>query len=147
MTNMGRKADVIKLALYFAEDRHKSQVDDDGESYYLAHLLPVADLLGLVTDDKEIIAAGILHDILENTSTTYTELANAFGNRIANLVNEVTHETRKNGQGYYSPRLESQEATMIKFADRLSNISRMSSWPKQRQTAYLRKSRFWDNKE
>ena len=59
---------------------------------------------------------------------------------------EVTQEeVEKDQKGYYFPRLKSKEAILIKFADRLSNLSRMSSWNMKRQEQYLRKSKFWNS--
>ncbi len=89
------------------------------------------------------MSAGLLHDTIEDTNTTYEELVQFFGNRVADLVMEVTHEGQKNSKGFYFPRLKSKEGILIKFADRLSNLSRMSTWNEDRKAQYLRKSNFW----
>lgn len=133
---------IIDNARMYAIDAHKGQKDDTGNDYYLAHIKPVADILALVTTDQEIIAAGYLHDTLEDTGTTLYDLAAKFTPRIARLVYEVTKEGDKS-TGYYFPRLQSRDAILIKFADRLSNLSRMQPWPEKRQKQYLAKSRFW----
>jgi len=51
-------------------------------------------------------------------------------------------ELTKEGYNYF-PNLQSQEAILIKFADRLSNLSRMKVWPLTKQEQYLTKSKFW----
>lgn len=130
-------------AYLFAFHKHGKTLDDEGKLYFDAHLAPVASILKIVTDDEEIWMAGILHDTLEDTDTTYEELRDNFGKRVADLVNEVTHDGKKDSYGYYFPRLLSRDAYLIKFADRLSNLSRMSAWDKQKQAHYMRKSKFW----
>lgn len=107
------------------------------------HVTTVYLILTMVTKDINIIVAGLLHDIIEDTDCTHDELIELFGKRIADLVYEVTHEGHKDEHGYYFPRLKSKEAIMIKFADRLHNLSRIDEWPKERQDQYLRKSKFW----
>lgn len=141
--NKHKGNDLVNLAAGFASLKHASQIDDEGRPYYFAHLLPVAMILREVTDDAEVIAAGYLHDTIEDTDTTYEEIVEKFGQRVANLVMEVTHEGSKNEKGYYFPRLYSKEGIMIKFADRLSNLSRMGAWDAERQQHYLKRSKFW----
>lgn len=133
----------IKEAYDFAKEKHKDQKDDMGKDYFDAHLVVVYNILKYVTDDENILSAGLLHDTLEDTDTNYNELKEKFGQRIADLVNEVTHEGQKDEGGFYFPRLESKEAILIKFADRLSNLSRMENWGDKRKEHYLKKSKFW----
>ena len=130
-------------AYLFAFQKHGNTLDDEGKLYFDAHLVPVANILKIVTDDETIWMAGILHDTIEDTDTTYDELKKAFGKRVADLVNEVTHDGKKDSYGFYFPRLLSRDAYLIKFADRISNLSRMSAWDKQRQKHYMGKSKFW----
>lgn len=130
-------------AVIFAREKHKGQLDDDGIDYFSSHIQQVEQIVRKVTEDEDVICAALLHDTLEDTSTTYEELVENFGKRIADLVNEVTHEGKADSKGYYFPRLKSKDAILIKFADRLSNLSRMNSWPLDRQSHYLKKSKFW----
>ena len=144
------KKTLIDKAMDYAKRKHKGQKDDCGKDYFKAHVLEVYHLLRIVIEpvdkstdiDENLLCAGLLHDIIEDTDTTYYELRNAFSRDIADLVNEVTHEGDKES-GYYFPRLRTQRGIMIKFADRLSNISRMETWDAGRQQHYLKKSRFW----
>ena len=136
---MGRLED---KALEFASERHKGQLDDQGRPYFFAHLVQVHSLLTDVTDDEETICAGVLHDIIEDTETSYDELMKEFNKSIADLVMELTEE-RDTAGGSYFPRLQSRKAVLVKFADRLSNLSRMDDWPGDRQQRYLEMSRFW----
>ena len=101
--------------------------------------------MACVTGDEEVIAAALLHDVIEDTGVGFMELSREFGLRVANLVMEVTHEGRPDEHGYYFPRLKSKDAILIKFADRISNLSRMEPWPEKRRQQYLRKSKFWND--
>lgn len=131
------------VAGLFARKKHAGQYDDNGESYFESHIWQVYRIISEVTNDEDVICAAFLHDTIEDTNTTYEELVNEFSKRVADLVMEVTHEGKKDQHGYYFPRLKSKEAILIKFADRLSNLSRMQSWDEKRQNQYLKRSKFW----
>jgi len=141
------RVQLAREAWLFAKTQHKGQLDDDGNSYFEAHLVPVADIIRYMTSDPEIVAAAFLHDILEDTNVTYDQLKWMFNERVANLVSEVTHEGTNDHYGYYFPRLKSRDAIMIKLADRLSNIARMDSWDISRQEDYLKHTLFWKTGE
>jgi guanosine-3',5'-bis(diphosphate) 3'-pyrophosphohydrolase len=100
-----------------------------GNEPYINHLAEVANLLSIATEgaDAELVAAGWLHDSIEDTETTHSELAEKFGERVAALVVEVTddmalpkHERRRR-QVVEAPR-KSPGAKLIKMADKISNI-------------------------
>lgn len=135
--------DKTSRALKFAEEAHREQFDDLGLPYFNTHILQVFGIIRFITEDEDIIAAALLHDVIEDTAITYDEIVEEFGPRVANLVMEVTHEGQKDQHGYYFPRLQSKDGILIKFADRLSNLSRMDNWPTKRKEQYLRKSKFW----
>lgn len=132
---------IITRARQFATKKHKGQVDDIGLPYIL-HPLRVAQMLTITTGNSYIIAAGWLHDVLEDTDTTFEELEISFGEVVANLVFEVTKTIGHNGRAMF-PNLKSRDAILIKFADRLDNLSRMESWDEERRAAYMKKSMFW----
>ena len=127
----------------FAKLKHAGQTDDNGKDYYKAHLFPISLAVRNLTKDIDILVAALLHDTLEDTDTTYDELVKEFGERVANLVLEVTHEGQKDEYGYYFPRLHSADAILIKLCDRASNISRMQSWDEKRKEQYLKRTKFW----
>jgi (p)ppGpp synthase/HD superfamily hydrolase len=133
---------LVDKALEFASEKHKGQLDDQGRPYFFAHIVQVHSILMDVTDDVETLCAGILHDIIEDTDTGYDDLVREFNKPIADLVLELTQEGDRE-TGYYFPRLNSKKAVLVKFADRLSNLSRMDDWPGDRQQKYLEMSRFW----
>lgn len=127
----------------FAKMAHIDQRRDDGKPYWL-HLSDVAELVSVVAPgDANLICAAWLHDTIEDTPLTPSDLVEGFGDDVTRLVMEVTHEGEKDHYGRYFPRLHSKRGIMLKFADRLSNIADMESWSKDRQEHYLRKSQFW----
>jgi GTP pyrophosphokinase len=86
---------LIRKAYEFAKKAHEGQQRLSGDDY-LTHLVGVADILADLHLDSVTIAAGLLHDILEDTSVTYDQLKSEFGAEIADLVEGVTKiSTRK----------------------------------------------------
>ena len=135
-----------KEALDFATEAHKGQMCDSGKGYMEDHILPVVNLLKQITKERDIITAGYLHDILEDTSITYDELKTKFGICVAELVKEVTNKQIYGVKDFF-PNLVSKKAIIIKFADRLQNLSRMEPWSPKRQQKYLDRSKFWKNEK
>jgi len=127
----------------FAKGIHRGQKDDLGEDYFSTHIAIVIDILLQITDDEILLKAACLHDAIEDADIMYDEIVDLFGKPVGDLVLEVTHEGTKDTGGYYFPRLSSYRGYLLKFADRLSNISRMGAWNNERKEKYLARSRFW----
>jgi (p)ppGpp synthase/HD superfamily hydrolase len=133
---------LVSEAADFAARRHTGQQRRGrGNEPYVNHLAEVANLLSIATDgiDAELVAAGWLHDTIEDTATTREELAQKFGERVAELVAEVTDDMtlpkqeRRQKQIIDAPR-KSPGAKLIKIADKISNIrARMLPHPNQDQ--------------
>jgi GTP pyrophosphokinase len=134
---------LVEKVMEFASMKHEGQLDDQGRPYFFAHVVQVHSILKDISDDEEILCAGILHDIIEDTATTYEELIHEFNKEIYDLVIELTHQGTKE-TGRYFPLLKSRKAIIVKFADRLSNLSRMGDWPGDWQQDYLEQSVFWE---
>src|SRR6266481_2758980 len=86
---------LISEAAGLAARRHDGMARKGrGNEPYINHLAEVANLLAAATDgaDTELVAAGWLHDTIEDTATTREELAQNFGDRVAALVVEVTDD-------------------------------------------------------
>lgn len=127
----------IDEVIDFATTRHKGQTRYDG-SEYIMHPLRVSKLVKQYkpsTNDKIIEAGAILHDVLEDTYTSYRELKDKFGEIVASLVMEVTSSTFMpklvGKQIYLAHKMQymSSYALVIKLADRLDNISDLTSVP------------------
>jgi (p)ppGpp synthase/HD superfamily hydrolase len=82
-----------KKARDFAETKHEGQLRKGSDIPYFTHPDAVAKILAEYTDDEDIISAGYLHDVLEDVEGyTYEDLSKDFSKRIANIVNNVTHQ-------------------------------------------------------
>ncbi len=141
-------------ALSFAADKHRNQRRKDQEaSPYINHPIEVARLLHEVGGiaDSATIAAGILHDTVEDTDTTRECLEDLFGDEIASLVMECTDDKslpqaeRKQKQIEHAPHI-SARAKCIKLADKISNARDMgnsppSSWSHERRIEYIQWSK------
>jgi len=121
---------LVSEAADLAARRHNGmQRKGRGSEPYINHLAEVANLLARVTDgrDAELVAAGWLHDAIEDTPTTAEELVATFGARVAGLVVEVTDDmtllkpARRHMQIIDAPK-KSPGAKLIKIADKVSNI-------------------------
>jgi (p)ppGpp synthase/HD superfamily hydrolase len=97
---MQQDTELVRRAAEFARAKHGDTLDDNGEVFFDAHLEKVAGLLRVVApEDENLIAAGYLHDTIEDTETTYAELVEAFNRDVADLIMEVTQEGRKDRFG------------------------------------------------
>jgi (p)ppGpp synthase/HD superfamily hydrolase len=133
---------LVTEAAELAARRHVSQQRKGrGNEPYINHLAEVANLLAAATDgaDAELVAAGWLHDLIEDTETTREELAGKFGERVASLVTEVTDDMnlpkarRRQKQIEDAPH-KSPGAKLIKIADKISNIrARIMAQPNKEQ--------------
>ncbi|MGY3620617.1 HD domain-containing protein [Bradyrhizobium sp. USDA 10063] len=120
---------LISEAAELAARRHNGMARKGrGDEPYINHLAEVANLLATATDDAdaELVAAGWLHDIVEDTDTTREELAQKFGERVAALVVEVTDDMSLPKPQRWQKQIEdaphkSPGARMIKIADKISN--------------------------
>lgn len=77
---------MIDQAIRLAAVAHKDQTRKSTNIPYITHPFGVGMLLQKAKCSKEVVAAGILHDVLEDTQITYEELSEQFGEKVANLV-------------------------------------------------------------
>jgi guanosine-3',5'-bis(diphosphate) 3'-pyrophosphohydrolase len=121
---------LVSEAALLAAQRHSGVARKGrGNEPYVNHLAEVANLLSEASGgaDAELVAAGWLHDILEDTDTTREELADRFSVRVAALVAEVSDDMglpkdeRRRLQVVAAPH-KSPDAKLIKIADKISNI-------------------------
>jgi len=85
---------IIQQAINFAAKAHKNQYRKSSDIPYITHPFAVGMLLQAANCSDDVIAAGILHDTLEDTSTTYEELTEQFGIHIANLVRAASEHDK-----------------------------------------------------
>ena len=96
---------------------HQTQRRKGSNTPYIVHCIGVASILRQATNDEDVIAAGLCHDILEDTNCTFDELKLATTLRVAEIVTEVTRD--KNGKS----NITTKEGVMVKCADMIHNMS------------------------
>jgi guanosine-3',5'-bis(diphosphate) 3'-pyrophosphohydrolase len=141
---------LVLKAAQFAAQKHKGQIRKGRDQCpYIDHLKSVATVIAEVggIDDPQILAAAWLHDTLEDTETTAEELVANFGERVSQLVEEVSDDKslpkaeRKQLQIQHAPEL-SPDAVLIKLGDKISNIIDVTNtpptdWTLERRKEYL----------
>lgn len=138
----------IDLAYSLAQKAHEGQTRGDG-SPYISHPLEVAIILAEWGADQETIIAGLLHDVVEDTSLTLEEVETTFGPVVGELVEGVTKFTQVDFAGRASMDDEVEtlrrlfevmrkdiRVVIIKLADRLHNLRTISGLKKERQKEF-----------
>jgi len=141
--NPSADLDLLRKAYEFAKKAHSGQHRISGE-LFIFHPLEVAEILADLELDTATIAAGLLHDVVEDTPITIEDIENEFGSEIALLVDGVT----KLGKLEYKTKEEQQAENlrkmflamskdiriiMIKLADRLHNMRTLKYMPVEKQ--------------
>lgn len=141
---------LILKAANFAAQKHRNQRRKGIDAApYINHPIELANLLWHQANvhDEITIAAALLHDTVEDTDTTFAELAHEFGADVRDVVAEVTDdkslpkETRKRLQVEHAPHL-SDRARLVKLADKISNLREVltsppEDWSLDRKLAYF----------
>ncbi len=140
----------LSLAIETACNAHHDQLRKSGEPYYL-HALAVAEILDELNLDYETLVAAVLHDVVEDTSTTLGQVGDDFGPTIARMVDGVTKMERigefrqqesvlhKDAEQAESLRklllamAEDVRVVLIKLADRLHNMRTLRHLDRDRQ--------------
>jgi GTP pyrophosphokinase len=135
--------EIVRKAYEFSQKNHAGQSRASGEPY-LVHPLGVAHVLAEMKMDAVAVAAGLLHDSVEDTSVTIVDIRKEFGEQVAHIVEGVT----KIGQIDFATREEQQaenlrkmmlamvddiRVVLIKLADRLHNMRTLEHLAPERQ--------------
>jgi len=124
--------ELINKAIYWAKKYHGDQKRKSGEAYY-THPLEVAYMISEYKLKTDLIVASILHDIIEDTEVNAKMILNAFGQRIAEMVDRLTRDRLNRSKlsvqeiinnAYYK---KDNEVLLIKLFDRLHNMQTIGS--------------------
>ncbi len=131
---MEKTLTLLDHAIIFATKAHSGMTRKGTNVPYIVHPIEAAAIVSAMTDDEEIMAAAVLHDVLEDTEATREELLARFGRRITDLVMnesedkrrglppELTWKTRKQETITFLETKADRDAKMLALADKLSNL-------------------------
>lgn len=126
--------DILGEATAFAAKAHAGQVRKGTTLPYIVHPMEAAAICASLTDDVEIIAAAVLHDVVEDTDATQAEVAELFGPRVAQIVAGESEDKREGLPAAATWKARKQETIahlaatkdvgvkMVCLSDKLSNI-------------------------
>lgn len=135
--------ELIQKAYVYSATAHAGQVRRSGEPY-LSHPLEVANILAEMRMDEATIAAGLLHDTVEDTKATIEEIDDEFGEKVADIVDgmtkisQMTFDTKEQAQAENIRKMilamaEDIRVLIVKLADRLHNMRTLAFMPPQKQ--------------
>jgi GTP pyrophosphokinase len=135
--------ELLRRAYVFSALEHKGQIRHSGEPY-LVHPLEVADFLADMKLDVAAVAAGLLHDVVEDTLTTPERIDELFGAEIAHIVEGVTklgaipfssseERQAENFRKMLLAMVDDIRVILVKLADRLHNMRTLHHLPEERR--------------
>ena len=86
--------DKVTKAIKFAADAHDGMARKKDKTPYILHPLEAAVIVGSMTEDRDVICAAVLHDVVEDTDITIEEIEENFGSRVRALVQSETEDKR-----------------------------------------------------
>lgn len=132
----------IEKAYEFAKAAHEGQLRKSGEAY-INHPLGTALTLAEMQLNEDIVIAGLLHDIPEDTNVSLEEIKKHFGSDVASIVKGITKigTIKYRGMERYAENLRKMfvaiakdlRVVIVKFADRLYNLKTLHALPKEKQ--------------
>lgn len=115
----------VIAALDLAKKAHQNQKRDEGQDYFI-HPVRIANcfIFELGNRDSDLIIAGILHDVVEDSEVTLEEIKKQFGNRVAEIVGKLTRDKNKESkkEKFEKTMRENDEVRLVKAVDWLDNI-------------------------
>src|SRR5215203_3394289 len=150
-TNPDADVELLRRAYVFSAYEHKGQVRHSGEPY-LVHPLEVADLLAEMKLDVVAVAAGLLHDIVEDTQTSIDRIKELFGADIAHVVEGVTklgaipfssseERQAENFRKMLLAMVDDIRVILVKLADRLHNMRTLNHLADEKRIAIAQETR------
>jgi GTP diphosphokinase / guanosine-3',5'-bis(diphosphate) 3'-diphosphatase len=143
--------ELLRRAYVFSAFEHRGQVRHSGEPY-LIHPLAVADFLADMKLDVVAIAAGLLHDVVEDTLTTVDRIKELFGPEVAHVVEGVTkisaipfqsseERQAENFRKMLLAMVDDVRVILVKLGDRLHNMRTLNYLPEERRVKIAQETR------
>jgi len=143
--------ELLRRAYVFSAFEHRGQVRHSGEPY-LIHPLAVADFLADMKLDAVAIAAGLLHDVVEDTLTTIDRIKELFGPEVAHVVEGVTkisairfssseERQAENFRKMLLAMVDDIRVILVKLADRLHNMRTLNHLPEEKRIPIAQETR------
>lgn len=107
-------APLARKALFYASERHSGQHRDSDDAPFILHPLEVSSLLHNTGHDELVVAAGILHDTIEETEATSDDISELFGEEVARLVAALTEDEAIEA---YEERKAALRRQIVEFGD------------------------------
>ena len=159
-----RGIESVKRAFELAENLHEGQKRKDGTPY-VTHVVCVAYILEYLNFDSDTICGALLHDVIEDCGVTVDEIKEQFGEVVAGIVDAVSaieakdyvfdddlyddennlkaSVENKTFEKLLSMGMKNRQAFIIKFADRLHNLSTIESFPYAKQLEKVKETERW----
>ena len=131
--------DIFDEAIIFAAKAHSGMHRKKSKTPYILHPLEVAQILSTLTDDEEVITAGILHDIVEESDGTLSEIEKRFGSRGSNSFKAQRHKNfggGKRSRPPHAPKRNERRACPLLDGSRSAGHPK-NSWPMERHSPPL----------
>jgi guanosine-3',5'-bis(diphosphate) 3'-pyrophosphohydrolase len=143
--------ELLRRAYVFSAFEHRGQVRHSGEPY-LIHPLAVADFLADMKLDVVAVAAGLLHDVVEDTLTTIDRIRELFGPEVAHVVEGVTkisairfssseERQAENFRKMLLAMVDDIRVILVKLADRLHNMRTLNHLPEDKRVVIAQETR------
>ena len=117
---MEEQLTLLDRAILFAVKAHAGAVRRDGHTPYILHCTEAAAIAATMTQEQEVLAAAVLHDVVEDTDVTAETLKSEFGSRVALLVGAMSENKR--------PNLPPEDTWLVRKEETIAALEESTIW-------------------